>query len=91
MVFVRRDGTYTPLGPQYDGPFKVVARGPKTFHLQMGDRIEVVSMDRLKPFTGSAAPPAQPPHRGRPPGSVAASGLRLEGGYVEAGAEKSGK
>ena len=51
MVFVRRGGTSTPLAPQYEGPFKVVARGPKTFHLQMGDRIEVVSVDRLKPFT----------------------------------------
>ncbi len=49
----------------------------------MGDQIDVVSVDRLKPFLGSSAIPALPPRRGRPPGSGAASGSRLEGGHVE--------
>ena len=79
LVFVRRRGASTPLAPQYDSPFRVVARGPKSFQLQMGDRIDVVSVDRLKPFLGSSATPALPPRRRRPPGSGTASGSTLEG------------
>jgi len=56
-----------PLAPPYLGPFAVLERGPKTFALQMGDRREVVSVDRLKPHLGSPPVPAQPPRRGRPP------------------------
>ena len=53
--------------PPYLGPFAVLERGPKTFVLQMGDRREVVSVDRLKPHLGSPPVPAQPPRRGGPP------------------------
>ncbi len=53
--------------PLYSGPYKVLASGPKVFWLQVGEREETVSIDRLKPHRG-AAPlhPAQPPARGRP-------------------------
>jgi hypothetical protein len=38
------------------------------FRLQVGDREEAVSVDRLKPHTGAEpVQPAAPPRRGRPP------------------------
>jgi len=36
LVFIRRGGSYPPLTAPYDGPFRVVERGPKVF--QAGDR-----------------------------------------------------
>ena len=36
FVYIRRDGRSTPLQPPYDGPFRVLDRGPKTFKLQLG-------------------------------------------------------
>jgi cleavage and polyadenylation specificity factor subunit 1 len=67
-VYVRRLAASGPLAPQYAGPYKVVDRHPKFFKLQMGDRVECVSVDRLKPHLGTAAvSPAQPPRLGRPP------------------------
>ena len=69
-VYVRRCGVIPPLSPLYTGPFAVVARGPKVFKLQVGDRQESVSVDRLKPHLGSSpVVPAAPPARGRPPSS----------------------
>ncbi len=59
---------------QYAGPYLVLERGEKVFRLQVGNREEAVSVDRLKPHTG--AEPVQlatPPKRGRPPGSAASS------------------
>jgi len=73
FVFVRRGAANTPLAPLYDGPFLVVKRGQKTFELEVGGRREVVSVDRLKPYLGVEVDPAQPPRRGRPPGSSSAS------------------
>ena len=46
--YVRRDCKSTPLQSQYDGPFKVLDRGPKTFKLQFGTRTDTMSIDRLK-------------------------------------------
>ena len=67
-VYVRRLAAAGPLAPQYAGPYLVVERGPKTFKLQVGGNVEVISVDRLKPHLGTAAVrPAQPPRRGRPP------------------------
>jgi hypothetical protein len=68
-VFVRRDGYNSPLNPKYDGPFKVIHRTPKFFRLQLGDRQDNVSIDRLKPaYTDKSQPVqvARPPKRGRP-------------------------
>ncbi len=36
-----------PMQPSYNGPFKVLHRGEKTPSLQMNDRVETVSADRL--------------------------------------------
>ena len=48
-------------------PYRVVAKSPKVFQLQLGSRVESVSVDRLKPCLSSEAIPAVPPWRGRPP------------------------
>ena len=70
-VYVRHSGVSRPLTPAYSGPFLVVERSPKVFKIDLGDRCDTVSVDRLKPHLG-AAPllPATAPRRGRPPSSV---------------------
>jgi hypothetical protein len=66
-VYVRKGGPNTPLSPLYSGPYRVLSSGPKVFKLRVGERTEVVSIDRLKPHRGAApVQPAQPPTRGRP-------------------------
>ena len=67
-VFVRRDGHVPPLEPLYSGPYLVLRRQEKSFVLQIGDRSDSVSVDRLKPVISSVVVEAQvPPRRGRPP------------------------
>jgi len=66
-VYVRRGGQVQPLAPLYAGPYLVVEAGPKTFKVQVGDNVETLSVDRLKPHTGGdPKQPAVPPWRGRP-------------------------
>ncbi|GFR60222.1 Pol polyprotein [Elysia marginata] len=70
FVFVRRDAHRGPLQRSYNGPFQVVAPGPKTFRIRTGDNEETVSVDRLKPAHTDPAEPvnvAQPPRHGKPP------------------------
>ncbi|GFR69965.1 Pol polyprotein [Elysia marginata] len=70
FVFIRHDGHRGPLRCPYDGPFRVVASGDKTFRIMVGSREEVVSTDRLKAAHVDLTGPvtvAQPPRRGRPP------------------------
>nr|VZI26689.1 unnamed protein product [Spirometra erinaceieuropaei] len=55
-VYYRCDRVRRPLEPPYDGPFRVLSRGMKTFRIQRDNREEVVSVDRLK-----AAVPDTPP------------------------------
>jgi hypothetical protein len=67
FVYVQKGGTIPPLSPLYSGPYRVLASGPKVFLLQVGEREETVSIDRLKPHLGAApVQPALPPSRGRP-------------------------
>jgi hypothetical protein len=67
FVYIRKGGTVPPLSPLYSGPYKVLASGPKVFRLQVGEREETVSIDRLKPHQGAApVQPAQPLSKGRP-------------------------
>ena len=52
---------------KYSGPYQVLERGNKVWKLQVGERVKVVSRDRVKPHLGSVAPQAAvPPTRGRP-------------------------
>ena len=67
FVFVRRGAPGIPLSPLYDGPYKVLTRGPKYFTIQVGGRQDSVSVDRLKPCLASEVTAAAPPLRGRPP------------------------
>ena len=73
-MYVRRGGVKLPLTPAYSGPFVVVSKSPKCFVLDLGDRQESVSVDRLKPHAGlTIFTPATAPRCGRPPTSSAAS------------------
>ena len=67
FVFVRRGAPGPPLSPLYDGPYKVLSSGPKFFTLQLGNRQEKITVDRLKPCLSQEVSPALPPQRGRPP------------------------
>ncbi|BHF83329.1 hypothetical protein SprV_0802647700 [Sparganum proliferum] len=55
-VYLRCDRVRRPLEPPYDGPFRMLSSGTKTFRIQHDNREEVVSVDRLK-----AAVPDTPP------------------------------
>jgi cleavage and polyadenylation specificity factor subunit 1 len=70
FVFIRRDQHRNPLQAPYTGPYKVLESGPKAFRIEVGNREELISIDRLKPAYVdpiSPVPLAQPPRRGRPP------------------------
>lgn len=49
FVFVRDDSVQKLLKPPYDGPFKVLERGPKNFKIQLPVREASISIDTLKP------------------------------------------
>ncbi len=68
FVYVKRGAVASSLSPLYSGPYRVISRGEKTFHVDIGGQDEVISADRLKPHLGQApVQPAEPPRRGRPP------------------------
>ena len=71
FVFVRR-GTKSTLQAPYEGPFKVLVHGAKTFSIDYGGCPETISVDRLKPAHLDLDRPvhvAKVPRRGRPPRS----------------------
>ena len=70
FVFIRHDGHRGPFQRPYNGPFRVITSGDKTFRMMVGGREEIISVDRLKPAHVDLTGPvtvAQPPRRGRPP------------------------
>ena len=75
-VYIRRSETKRSLQTPYTGPYTVIARADKWFDVQVGTRTERISIDRLK--VAHVAPGdvevAQPPLRGRPPGSTTVNG-----------------
>jgi hypothetical protein len=69
-VYVRKGDNRPPLAQLYSGPYAVVERQAKYFILQIGGGQQAVSVDRLKPHTGTATCfPPSPPRRGRPAAS----------------------
>ena len=67
FMFVREDAYVPPLAPLYLGPYLVLEWRTKFFCLQLGDRTNVVSVDRLKPaFSDEAISLALLPLHGRP-------------------------
>jgi hypothetical protein len=75
---VRRGGNLSPLAPLYLGPYSVQERG-EVFRLQVGDREEAVSVDRLKPHTrAEPVQPVAPPKGGQPPGSATTAAFRCQ-------------
>lgn len=77
-VFIRHDAHRSPLQPPYDGPFRVLEAGSKSFVVDMGGRRVRVTADRLKPahvVPEEQVELAQPPRRGRPPNSASATGV----------------
>jgi hypothetical protein len=89
FVYVRRGGQTPPLTPLYSGPYEVLEAGRKVFKISIGGKIEMFTVDRLKPHLGTAPlQAATPPVRGRPAkraasGIAAPSGVGSEGGHVE--------
>ncbi|BHF59912.1 hypothetical protein SprV_0100287300 [Sparganum proliferum] len=55
-IYLRCDRVRRPLEPPYDGPFRVLSRGPKTFRIQRDNREELVSVDRLKAAVPDTSP-----------------------------------
>jgi len=69
FVFIRHDAVTPPLTPLYHGPYRVLLRSDKFFRLQIGNREDTVSVDRLKPVLLTPENDvrlAAPPPRGRP-------------------------
>ncbi|XP_064481982.1 uncharacterized protein LOC135394872 [Ornithodoros turicata] len=60
-VFLRHDATRNPPQPPYDGPFLVHSRQGKTLTIHLPNRLEVVSVDRVKPAFLLPDDPSDPP------------------------------
>ncbi|GAA49140.1 transposon Ty3-G gap-Pol polyprotein [Clonorchis sinensis] len=58
-VFIRSDRVKKPLQPPYDGPYLVISRHPKYFIIQINNKSDTVSIDRLKPAYTDFVDPAQ--------------------------------
>ena len=63
-----RGGASRPILDKYSSPYKVLERGNKAWKLQVGERVDVVSRDHLKPHLGSMAPNAASPSLAEKPG-----------------------
>ena len=53
FVFVRDDASKPPLSLLYRGPYRVLKRSETFFFLQIGEKADSVSVDRLKPVVSS--------------------------------------
>ncbi len=74
---MRVGGQQKLLAATYADPYLVLSKGAKTFTIQVGQRQEIVSVDRLKPHTGlGPVSPAEAASRGRPPKMSAAPSVQ---------------
>ena len=65
-MFVKEDASAHLLAPLYCSPYLVLERQPTFLHLQLGDRMDVVSVDRWKPaFSDESISLALPPLQGQ--------------------------
>ena len=46
-VFITHDSHRGPLQRQHTGPYKVIKHGQKSFHVNMGTREELISINQL--------------------------------------------
>ena len=72
FVFIRRDGHRSPLQRPYEGPFKVIETGLKTFKVEVKGKTQTVTVDRLKlafVHLNNSAQPTQPQPQKRPSNS----------------------
>ena len=68
FVFVREDASKPSLSPLYCGPYLVIELRSKFFRLQIGAKVDSVSLDCLKPvLSDSLVITVAPPPQGRPP------------------------
>ena len=67
-VFVRLDAHRKPLQNPYNGSYEVIETGDKVFRVRLGDREQLITIDRLKPayMSCSEETVATPLRRGRP-------------------------
>ena len=65
-VFLRVGASHSSLQRPYQGPFKVLEPGPKTFRILVGGAPQTVSVDRLKPATLPMVDTDTPPLLPRP-------------------------
>ena len=81
-VYVARGGAAKLMSEKYSSHYKVLERGNKACKIQVGEKVEIISRDRLKPHLGSVAPKAAvPPKRGRPrTASVASASVAVKPG-----------
>jgi hypothetical protein len=69
-VYVRSPPAAPSLSPAYRGPYRVVERGPKSFQIAIGTRLDRVSVDRIKPHHGDAVTAAETQAATAPSSSV---------------------
>ena len=74
FVFLRRDAHRPPLQPPYEGPYPAVGSSGKHFTVDLGGRLDRVSIDRLKP--AFVDPDSAPPSLTRPSPGQSAAGRR---------------
>jgi hypothetical protein len=63
FLYVRRGQHCAPGSPIFDGPYAVKSWGAKYFEVQVGDKCERISIDRIKPYTAKEPPVTEEPPR----------------------------
>jgi hypothetical protein len=83
FVYIKKGGSVLPLSPPYDCPFSVVEAGPKFFTVDIDSRRETVSINQLKPQTGTYlySHTSRAPASGRP----SSCGQGLSPGHTSSG------